>query len=306
MSLTKSHAARGPLAKRALTIAAALTLGACAEGSLETSSIELANSGLQASASGPVERSELAPVPPVTTSAVKTAEAATAPSGPTLNPETASTIRDARAIRDAGNKARALAMLEKSAGADKDPALLLERGLMSLELGQLDKATELLAQAHDPKAPDWRQHSALGAALSAQGKQQAAQTELAKALALAPDSPAVLNNLALSYALDGKHAEAERLLRQASDPKGGNPKAKQNLALIVGLRGNVEEARRLSEGVLPPEKVKSNIAFLEQLRSGTEKVSKADPVPADETRAVASAMREQDANAPIMQLRSPN
>jgi Flp pilus assembly protein TadD len=295
----------GRLAVRTLTAAAAATalaLSACADGSLETSAVELTSPTLQASASPGVERSDLPPVTPVTAAAM--AHEATVQA--TLKPETASAIRDARAIRDAGNKARAIAMLEKTAGSDTDPALLLERGLLSLETGQIDRAAELLAQAHDPKAPDWRQHSGLGAALSAQGKQQAAQVEFAKALALAPDNPAVLNNLALSYALDGKHSEAERLLRQASDAQGGNAKAKQNLALIVGLRGNVDEARRLSEAVLPPEKVKSNVAYLEQLRSGTEKVSKADPVPTGEARAVAAVVQAEGSDAPIMQLGSPN
>jgi Flp pilus assembly protein TadD len=224
-----------------------------------------------------------------------------------MSAEAKSVISDARSIRDAGNKTRALAMLEKAPGSDKEPALLLERGLLSLETGQLDAAADLLAKAHDPKSPDWRQHSALGAALSAKGKQQEAQAEFAKALILSPDNPAVMNNLALSYALDGKHTEAERLLRQAADAQGGNPKAKQNLALIVGLRGNVEEAQRLSEAVLPPEKVKSNVAYLQQLKTGATKVSKADRVPAEEIRAVAAAMADDtNGDQPIMQLAAPN
>jgi Flp pilus assembly protein TadD len=284
---------------RLLPLLTALLTSACAEDGLETASLQVADPQWTAETSSGVTRQ---PLPPVESALARTQE----PAQVTMSPETLSAIRDARALRDAGNKARALGMLEKTTNSDKDPSLLLERGLLSLELGQIDRAEELLRKAHDPNAPDWRQHSALGAALSAQGKQQAAQEELARALKLAPDNPAVLNNLALSYALDGKHAEAERLLRQAADHNGGNAQAKQNLALILGLRGNVEEAQRVSETVLPPDKVKSNVAYLEQLRTGSEHVSKADPVPVESIRAAAAAIKAEDSDQPIMQLDGAN
>jgi Flp pilus assembly protein TadD len=269
--------------------------------------LDAADPSIAPAVSAPAERSDLPPVgsaPAPVAMATGTGSAADE-GGASLKPETLAAIRDARSVRDAGNKARALAMLDKTPDADKDHALLLERGLLSLELGQVERATELLKQAHDSQAPDWRQHSALGAALSAQGQQQAAQAELAKALALAPDNPAVLNNLALSYALDGKHTEAEKLLRTASTHAStGGPQARQNLALILGLRGNIAEARALSEGVLPPKQAKSNIAYLEQLKSGGTQVSKAEPLPQDDAReAVASVKPESD--APIMNLGGP-
>lgn len=296
MSLTLSRPVR---AGRLLPLIAAIVTSACAENGLETTSLQVADAQWTAETSSGVTRQ---PLPPVESALPKSAE----PAPVSLSPETLSAIRDARALREAGNKARALGMLEKTINSDKDHSLLLERGLLSLELGQTERAEELLRQAHNPAAPDWRQHSGLGAALSAQGKQQAAQEELAKALKLAPDNPAVLNNLALSYALDGKHAEAERLLRQAADHDGGSAQAKQNLALILGLRGNVEEARRVSETVLPPEKVKSNVAYLEQLRTGSEQVSKADPVPVETIRAAAAAIKSEDGDQPIMQLGESN
>ena len=123
-----------------------------------------------------------------------------------------------------------------------DRRLQLERGLLALELGDAARAEKLLRQAHDPKAPDWRLHSALGAALASRGKQQEAQVQFAKALALAPDQPSVLNNLALSYALDGKAAEAEQLLRKAQRSAGRTPQMQENLALVLGLRGRYERS----------------------------------------------------------------
>jgi Flp pilus assembly protein TadD len=174
----------------------------------------------------------------------------------------------ARALRTAGAKPQALAVLEAAAKAE--PAhrrLALERGLMALELGDAAKAEKLLRSAHDPKAPDWRLHSALGAALASQGKQQDAQAQFAKALALAPSHPGILNNLALSYALDGKADEAEKVLRNAAAAKA-NPdaaKVKQNLALVLGLGGKFAEARKVAESALPADKAGANVAYLQKL-----------------------------------------
>ena len=89
--------------------------------------------------------------------------------------------------------------------------------------------------------------------------------ELAKALALAPDQPSVLNNLALSYALDGKAAEAEQLLRKAQRSAGRTPQMQENLALVLGLRGRYEEARSAGQAALPPAKAEQNVAYLREL-----------------------------------------
>src|SRR5690349_17173084 len=95
----------------------------------------------------------------------------------------AAALARARALR-ATDKAAALALLDKAAAAAPgDRRLDLERGLLAFETGDLANAEKLLRQAHDPKAPDWRQHSALGAVLASRGSQREAQAEFAKALA---------------------------------------------------------------------------------------------------------------------------
>src|SRR5262249_8875989 len=150
----------------------------------------------------------------------------------TANPgDAAAALAYARALRAAKAKREALAVLDKaSAAKPADRRLQLERGLLALDLGEPAKAEKALRQAHDAKAPDWRLHSALGVALAARGRQQDAQLEFAKALALAPDHPVVLNNLALSYALDGKAAEAEKLLRRVQQNGAPPAQVQQNLA----------------------------------------------------------------------------
>jgi Flp pilus assembly protein TadD len=212
-----------------------------------------------------------------------------------VTPAVASAIRKARSLRTAGKKGEALELLDKTAGADKDIALIGERGLLALELGKVDKAVDLLGRAQNPKKPDWRLQSAYGAALSAAGRQKEAQDQFNKALAAAPGQPSILNNLALSYALDGRAAEAEKTLRQAS-ASSSDPQARQNLALILGLNGKAGEARAITEATLPPDTAKDNLAYFDRI--GRTRVSAADP-------SAAPPVRSASADKPIMQLGPP-
>lgn len=244
-----------PRARGALlsAIAAAALLGACA---------------------GPSKLPSIAPLAPAEGDSAlapkrtsESADLAVSAAANRANPEDpAAALAHARALRANNAKPEAMAVLDRAAAAKPgDRRLQLEHGLLALELGDAAKAEKLLRQAHDPKAPDWRQHSALGAALASRGKQQEAQVELAKALALAPDQPGVLNNLALSYALDGKAAEAEQLLRKAQRSAGRTPQMQENLALVLGLRGRYEEARSAGQAALPPAKADQNVAYLREL-----------------------------------------
>lgn len=216
-----------------------------------------------------------------------------------VKPETAQLIRKARALRETGEKAEALALLDKAASANTDPALVKERGLLSAELGKLASAEELLRKSIDPTAPDWRVHSALGATLSAAGRQSEARAEFARALELEPNHPSILNNLALTYAMEGQHDEAERRLRKAVGQGGATGQPAQNLALVLGLKGNIEEARKMTAAALPPEKAAANIAYLEKLRAGSSAVSESESASSETIRAAALAKND---DKPIMQL----
>jgi Flp pilus assembly protein TadD len=196
----------------------------------------------------------------------------------------------ARGLREAGSARQALAVLDKaSARAPADKRLLLERGLLTLELGEPAKAEPLLRKAEDKTAPDWRLHSGLGTALAARGKQLDAQVEFARALELAPDHPSLLNNLALSYALDGKAEQAEQLLRKAHRAKSAAAarKVQQNLALVLGLRGKHEESRTAAAGTLTAAKAQRNAAYLRELSDARAAHASAErnPAPATETPA---------------------
>ena len=116
---------------------------------------------------------------------------------------------------------------------------------------------------------DWRTYSALGSAYDQQGLYDKAQAEYSKALALQPDELSVVNNMGMSYALQGNLKQAETTLRQASlSPKAGSqPRIRQNLALIVGLQGRFEEARKIASEDLPPDQVEANMDYLQKMLS---------------------------------------
>jgi len=122
--------------------------------------------------------------------------------------------------------------------------------------------------AADPNA-DWRIHSALGSAYDQQGLYDKARQSYSRALALDAGNLSVMNNLGMSYALEGNLRQAEATLRQADAlPKASSePRLRQNLALVVGLQGRFEEASKIASADLPPDQVEANMAYLKKMLS---------------------------------------
>jgi Flp pilus assembly protein TadD len=280
-----------------LGLAAVLALGACAQvaGTPEAALAVPDESKTPAAAGAAV------PAPPRT----KAALAGEAPSTPAAS----AALAEARARRLAGEKAAALALLDKAAAAHpKDRPVAKERAFLAAELGRLADAEPQLRRLADPKAAgyeaDWRVHSAYGAALSAAGRQPEARLQLARALELAPEHPSVLNNLALSYVLEGRPAEAEKILRGIAQ-RSDRTVVKQNLAMVVGLSGRGEEARRLAEQSLPPAKAKANAERLAELArqkaappAGAAPVAAAPPHPDATPPGAAAPQRSAKAEPP--------
>ncbi len=236
----------------------ALSVGACANQSLSHNFLASPEAAVAATKPGKAERKATGN----SESAVLVAKAQSNPS------DVKTAIEAARALRAEGNKPAALALIEKAAAASpKNTALMREAGMLALELGQISKSEPLLRKAAASSTDaDWQTHSALGAALASNGKHAEAQKHFAKALELAPDQPAVLNNLALSYALDGKSVEAERVLRIAASANGKPlaPHIRQNLALVLGARGKLAEAQSVAAAA-DKDTARSNSAYLRSL-----------------------------------------
>ncbi|WP_421693963.1 tetratricopeptide repeat protein [Aestuariivirga sp.] len=142
-------------------------------------------------------------------------------------------------------------------------------GRKLVSAGQSETAIPVLEGAEKAGDSDWRIASALGSAYDQQGLYQKAREQYQKALAADPQNLTVMNNLAMSYALEGNLKQAETELRSADAlPRAKSvPRIRQNLALVVGLQGRFDEATKLAQQDLPPEQVEENMAYLKKMLS---------------------------------------
>jgi Flp pilus assembly protein TadD len=172
----------------------------------------------------------------------------------------------AKALRMSGQRAQAVAILERISIANPhNKEVLGAYGRALADAGNYDQALEVLERAHTPDQPDWHILSAQGAVLDQMGRHAEAQRHYETALRIAPDEPAILSNLGLSYALAKDLRRAEATLRKAAIHQPIDQRVRQNLALVVGLQGRFEEAEAIARADLPPNEAAANVAYLKQM-----------------------------------------
>ncbi len=163
-----------------------------------------------------------------------------------------------------------LGVYKRLAGLNPQNTRLLSLyGRKLVASGHPAEAVPVLERAAAGGDADWRVYSALGTAYDEQGLYQKARAQYAKALEADPRNLSVLNNLGMSYALEGNLKQAEATLRDAEAlPRAASePRIRQNLALVVGLQGRFDEASKLASENLPPEQVAENMAYLRKMLS---------------------------------------
>jgi len=161
----------------------------------------------------------------------------------------------AKALRAAGERSQAVAVLEQATIADpSNKALLAGYGRALMDNGNFQQAFDVLSRAHSPEDPDWRILSVQGAALDQLGRYEEARQYYASALRIAPDEPSVLSNLGLSYVLS----------------KDKDPRVRMNLAVVLGLEGRQAEAEAIAKADLPVEEANANVAELKRLLAHKE------------------------------------
>lgn len=140
-------------------------------------------------------------------------------------------------------------------------------GKAQLAAGDILGANETLQRGVELNSQDAQLRSVLGVALDQQTKHVEAREQHEAALAIAPNDLSVMNNLAMSYALQGKLTEAESILRKAMAHQNSKaiPRVRQNLALVVGLQGRFDEAKQIASEDLPPDQVQANMDYLQQM-----------------------------------------
>jgi Flp pilus assembly protein TadD len=175
-------------------------------------------------------------------------------------------MRYAQALRKTGQRAQAVAILEKaSIESPHNKVVLGAYGRALADAGNYDQALQVLDRAHTPDQPDWHILSVQGAVLDQLGRHGEAQRYYLTALKIAPDEPSVLSNLGLSYALSKNLPEAEATLRRAAARPPVDSRVRQNLALVVGLQGRFSEAEGIARADLPADEAAANVAYLRQM-----------------------------------------
>jgi Flp pilus assembly protein TadD len=120
--------------------------------------------------------------------------------------------------------------------APDDARILGEYGKTLLNKGRTGDAIAFLERAIELQPSDWSFFSAMGVAYAQNNDPQAARRAFARALALKPGEPSVLNNAALARLQAGDLAGAEQLLLQAAQSPMPNPRIEKNLALVQELK----------------------------------------------------------------------
>jgi Flp pilus assembly protein TadD len=172
----------------------------------------------------------------------------------------------ALALKALGSRDRALEILIASYQANRtNGEVAAELGRLALDMDRLDIAAQTLKVAEAQGVKDWKTLSAQGTLRAKQGQPAEAQQYFLAALQQKPDAVSVINNLALSYALDGKPEKSEELLRKAVASGQGDKRVRQNLAMVLGLQGKFEEARQVAEVDMSDQEATSSMAYLRNM-----------------------------------------
>jgi len=184
----------------------------------------------------------------------------------------------ARSLKAIGAKDQSLEVLKAAYRVNPNEGeVAAELGRVALEMNRIDIATPALKSAEAQGVSDWKTLSAQGTLYAKKGEHEAAQQYFLAALQQKPDSASVINNLALSYALDGKAKESEALLRKAVANGQDDKRIRQNLAMVLGLQGKFSEARQVASVDMTEAQAKSSMSYLRNMLAAPTQVAAAEP-----------------------------
>ena len=194
---------------------------------------------------------------PLSRSVFWTQEAEIAPEDPVAGVKAAQALRELGRYDQAADIAQRVVLVQPG-----NYDAMLEIGRAHIARGQAFYGILALERARDTRPDDWRPWSLLGTAYEQVRRAEDARTAWAQALALSPENPDVLTNMAVSAMTRGDNAAAEPLLRRAAAQPGASLKVRLNLALALGLNGKMGEAEQILRRDLPPDQADSNLAWL--------------------------------------------
>ena len=178
-------------------------------------------------------------------------------------------VKAAQALRELGRFDQAAEMAGKVLLVQPtNVEAMLETGRAHIARGHAFYGIAALEQARNARPGDWRAWSLLGAAYQQVRRPADAHAAWSQALAISPDNPDVLTNMAISAMTQGDAAGAEPLLRRAAAQPGASLKVRLNLAMALGLTGNMAEAEQMLRRDLPPEAADRNLEWLRARAGG--------------------------------------
>lgn len=118
------------------------------------------------------------------------------------------------------------------------------------------------------KSPaNFRIYNSIGLAYDLQGIHTKAQEAYGKGLNIMPDHISLLNNLALSLAIESEYAPAIQLLTKTVNIDYSQTTAQQNLIMVYAMSGDEEAARTMANSFMTQQEVEENIEHYRWLKS---------------------------------------
>ena len=159
--------------------------------------------------------------------------------------------------------------------APQDPDAQRGMGNALIGLAQPGLAIPYFLEAIEQAPDDWRAFLGLGVAHDLAGDPSAAWQSYEAGLALVPNQPDLVNNFALSLALDGSGDAAVDMLRRLTQSHIGERRFRGSLAIAQALAGDEAAAGALMAETVGPEAVARNLTLLRSLRGMTDHARKA-------------------------------
>lgn len=200
---------------------------------------------------------------PLSRSVFWTEQAEIDPMDPVAGVKAAEALRELGRHQEAADMAQRVLLVQPT-----NYEAMLEVGRGHIARGQAFYGIQALERARDARPGDWRPWSLLGTAYEQVRRNDDARAAWAQALAISPENPNVLSNMAISAMSRGDMAGAEPLLRRAAAQPGASLKVRLNLAMALGLNGKLGEAEQMLRRDLPPEQADKNLDWLRARAGG--------------------------------------
>lgn len=149
--------------------------------------------------------------------------------------------------------------------APRNTNALVGMGQVLIGQDQAGAALEYLNQAAATGPATARLANSLGVAYDLLGRHEDAQVQYGRGLDRSAGDPALMNNLALSFALSKNYETAIRLLSSLVTADQSPEVSRQNLALVYGLSGDFASAERLLALSMSPDQVKTRLFYFKRL-----------------------------------------